>query len=68
MNTIAVGPCEPVLSCVTGGTIEAIDLCGGSHSPLGVVANFDVVAARRTIWGRSVRDAMVAVGSVCRTG
>lgn len=60
MNTIAVGPCEPVLSCVTGGTTEAIDLCGGNHSPFGVVTSLDVVAARRAIWGSSVREAMMA--------
>ena len=62
MKTIAVGPFEPVMSCVTGGTTEAIDLLfWRSHSPFGAVASFDVVAARFTSFGSAVLAAILCV-------
>jgi len=65
MKTIAVGPLEPVMSCVTGGTTDAIDLlfCG-SHSPLGAVASFEVVAARLASFGSAVLAAILCGGEV----
>ena len=68
MKTIAVGPFEPVMSCVTGGTTDAIDLlfCG-SHSPLDAVASFEVVAARLASFGSAVLAAIRSIWDVmCR--
>ena len=57
MNTIAVGPLEPVLSCVTGGTIVAIHLvdCHAGRASGAVCLERNDLGARLDRWLRGLR-------------
>ena len=68
MNTIAVGPLDDVASCVTGGTMVAMDCLWWAFcqetairdDPVAGVANFDiaVVVARRVSCWKGLLKAM----------
>lgn len=59
INTMAVGPFEPVASCVTGGATVAFALlhCAAHGDKTDVAGDFDV--ARLNAHARGVRRAML---------
>jgi hypothetical protein len=67
IKTTAVGPFEPVASCINGGATSAFHLFGSDHAEEATAEKCDMRAGEgRDSWRRGFRSAMMVLDNLHR--